>query len=372
MLDVIEEAHHVAPTDSKVLITGESGVGKEVLAHIIHQRSARARRPIITINCAGVPETLLESELFGHTRGSFTDAHRDKRGLLEIADGGTVLLDEVGEMSMRMQSMLLRFLETGEIQRVGSEQRNQTVDARIIAATNRDLFERTQQKEFREDLYYRLNVVHLVMPPLRARHEDIPMLFDHFLRVFGAQYRMPVCQVSPDALELLETYHWPGNIRELKNVAERVAMRYAGQTLTSREFPSQIVNHRVQRPAAPAAFAPAPSMGDLLYDRMTRGGESFWDVVFAPFMSRDLTRDTVRAVVRRGLESTKGNYRMIAPLFNFPATDYKRFLNFLQKHDCHIPFQNFRIVTPAQRLDEEPAGKGHGTEHSGSRISSVG
>jgi len=354
MLDVLEEAQYAAPTESKVLITGESGVGKEVLAHVIHQRSSRARRPMITINCAGVPETLLESELFGHTRGSFTDAHRDKRGLLELADGGTVLLDEVGEMSMRMQSMLLRFLESGEIQRIGSEGHRITADVRIIAATNRDLFERTREKEFREDLYYRLNVVHLVMPPLRARQEDVKLLFEHFLRVLGEQYRLPICQLSDEAVQHLEAYHWPGNIRELKNVAERVAVRYAGQALTARELPRQITTRTAPANAAVTSGPAAPALADVLYDRMTRNGESFWTVVFAPFMARDLTRETVRAVVRRGLECTKGNYRLMAPLFNFPATDYKRFLNFLQKHDCHVPFQHFRLIArPGARTERE-------------------
>ena len=354
MQDVIEEAYCIAPSDSKVLISGESGVGKEVLAHIIHQRSARARRQFITINCAGVPETLLESELFGHMRGSFTDAHRDRRGLLEMADGGTVLLDEVGEMSMRMQTMLLRFLENGEIQRIGSDRFKTTVDVRIIAATNRDLFERTREKEFREDLYYRLNVVHLVMPPLRARREDVPLLFEHFLKVMAEQHKLPMCRVTSEAIEQLESYDWPGNIRELKNVAERVAVRHAGQLLTPRELSMRVSTPRPAAAGSPGAHAaPAASLADALYDRMTRNGESFWQVVFVPFMARDLTRETVREVVRRGLEYTQGNYRMMAPLFNFPATDYKRFLNFLQKHDCHVPFQHFRLI--ARPAKAEPA-----------------
>ena len=145
-----------------------------------------------------------------------------------MADGGTVLLDEVGDMSMRMQTLLLRFLESGEIQRIGSDQHHTTVDVRVIAATNRDLYERTQQKLFREDLYYRLNVVHLVMPPLRARREDIKLLFEHFLRVMSERYKVPVCEVTPEALAILEGYGWPGNVRELKNVAERVARALRG------------------------------------------------------------------------------------------------------------------------------------------------
>jgi transcriptional regulator with GAF, ATPase, and Fis domain len=353
-MDVVEEAQYAAPSDSKVLITGESGSGKEVLAHLIHQRSHRSRRPLITFNCAGVPESLLESELFGHTRGSFTDAHRDRRGLLEMADGGTVLLDEVGDMSMRMQTLLLRFLESGEIQRIGSDQYHTTVDVRVIAATNLDLYERTQQKLFREDLYYRLNVVHLVMPPLRARSEDIKLLFEHFLRVMAERYKVQPCQLSPDALAILEAYQWPGNVRELKNVAERVAVRYAGKLLTASELPPRVTNPRATTLTAAGVHVPTPV--DICYDRMTKEGESFWTVVFAPFMSRDLTRDTVRAIVRRGLETTKGNYRLVAPLFNLPPTDYKRFLNFLQKHECHVPFQNFRLITPVDgRRTQESA-----------------
>ena len=228
ILDVLEEARYVAPTDSRVLITGESGVGKEVLAHLIHQRSPRARKQLITINCAGVPETLLESELFGHARGSFTDAHRDRRGLLEVAHGGTILLDEVGEMSLRMQSMLLRFLETGEIQRIGAEGQHARVDVRIIAATNRDLFERTSRRSSARIL---LPVERRASGQCRRcvrRAEDIRLLFEHFLRLMAEQYRLPVCRMSDEAFAQLETYHWPGNIRELKNIAERVAVRCAG------------------------------------------------------------------------------------------------------------------------------------------------
>ena len=295
---------------------------------------------MIAINCAGMPDSLLESELFGHTRGSFTDAHRDRCGLLDAADGGTLLLDEVGEMSLRMQSILLRFLETGEIQRIGGEGHYRRVNVRIVAATNRDLYERTQQKEFREDLYYRLNVVQLVVPPLRARAEDVRMLFEHFLRVMSEQYRLPPCQMSEDACRQLEAYHWPGNIRELKNIAERVAVRSPGQLLTTLPLPVSVPQ---TQPAGLAAIALAQTT-DELYDRMTANGESFWTVVSVPFIARDLTRGVVRAIVERGLECTRGNYKLLASLFNFPATDYKRFLSFLDKHECHVGFQRFRSI----------------------------
>src|SRR5207342_3961369 len=177
--EIEQEILCTSSSDAKVLITGESGVGKEIVARSIHQRSRRSHLPLVTINCSGVPDSLLESELFGHVRGSFTDAYRDRRGWLEQADGGTIFLDEVGEMSLRMQALLLRFLENGEIQRVGSERYQTTVDVRVISATNRDLLERTKEGEFREDLYYRLNVVHFVVPPLRERRDDIAPLFDH-------------------------------------------------------------------------------------------------------------------------------------------------------------------------------------------------
>jgi transcriptional regulator with PAS, ATPase and Fis domain len=214
-----------ARSDAKVLLTGESGVGKEVVARRIHESSRRGSNPLVTINCAGVPDTLLESELFGHMRGSFTDANRDKRGLLELAHHGTVLLDEIGEMSLRMQALLLRFLETGEIQRVGSERSHTTIDARVISSTNRDLMQRVKSGEFREDLYYRLNVVHVKIPPLCERLEDVPALMAHFFRLFSRTHQAPAPELSAEALVMLSRYEWPGNVRELRNLAERLVVR---------------------------------------------------------------------------------------------------------------------------------------------------
>src|SRR5438046_562355 len=180
------EIDRVARSDAKVLITGESGVGKELVARAVHTRSTRAARPFVPVNCAGLPETLLESELFGHVKGSFTGAYRDKPGKLELADSGTVFLDEIGEMTLRMQGLLLRFLETGELQKVGSDSSGGRVNVRVVAATNRDLRELIQLGHFREDLFYRLNVIHLIVPPLRERKEDIPAMVAHSLKTFGA------------------------------------------------------------------------------------------------------------------------------------------------------------------------------------------
>ena len=192
---VQQEVEYAARSDAKVLITGASGVGKEVVAHLIHSRSRRRHAPMLTINCAAMPDTLLESELFGHARGSFTDAYRDKRGLFESANGGTVFMDEVGEMSLRMQALLLRFLETGEIQRVGDERNRANANVRVVAATNRRLLERIQTGDFREDLYYRLNVIHITIPPLRDRRDDVAPLLQHFLRALLARARRAAARV---------------------------------------------------------------------------------------------------------------------------------------------------------------------------------
>src|SRR6185436_15966280 len=205
---VLEDIGYAAATDAKVLITGESGVGKEIAARLVHTGSRRASKPFVTLNCAGVPETLLESELFGHTRGSFTGAWRDRAGLLEMANGGTLFMDEVGEMSLRMQALLLRFLETGEIQRVGSDGRNAVVNVRLITATNRDLLQQIRAGAFREDLYYRLNVIHIAIAPLRERREDVPLLLQHFFRHYARVYGAPVPEIAPEMLDRLREYAW--------------------------------------------------------------------------------------------------------------------------------------------------------------------
>jgi DNA-binding NtrC family response regulator len=342
-----EEVHHAARTDAKVLITGESGVGKEIVARLIHQRSNRGRGPLVTINCAGFPDSLLESELFGHVKGSFTDAYRDKRGWLEMAHGGTIFMDEVGEMSLRMQALLLRFLETGEIQRVGSDRHLPALDVRVITATHRRLLDRIADQTFREDLYYRLNVIHVEVPPLRDRREDIPVLLNHFLRTFSEGHQAPVPEVSADALRCLEAYQWPGNIRELKNVAERLVLRCRNGRITEESLPPEVWRSRVVAPSVDARQedSQAPRISEALFDRLVKDGDSFWSAVYEPFMARDLTRADVRELIRMGLEHTRGNYKLLVTGFNMPPEDYKRFLNFLRKYECHVPFQRFRMLT---------------------------
>ncbi len=328
-----------ARTDAKVLITGESGVGKEIAARQIHRHSARARRPLLALNCAGMPETLLESELFGHVRGSFTDAVRDKPGLLEAANGGTVFLDEVGEMSLRMQAVLLRFLETGEIQRVGAGRTLPPVDVRIVAATNRDLLRAVHEKEFRADLYYRLNVIHIVIPPLRERREDIAPLIEHFSAMYSERYGVPTA-LSAEVLARLEEYDWPGNVRELKNVIERLVVMQGDGGQHVEGLPLDV--RRCLGDGAAAPPPPARTTAEELFDSIVNKQQSFWTVVYQPFMLRNLTRADVVALVERGLVETRGSYKQLVTLFNIAPLDYRRFLNFLRKNHCHVEFQPYR------------------------------
>src|SRR5690554_130203 len=240
-MEVLKLAETVAPTDSTVLITGESGTGKEILARYIHALSERESGPFVSINCGALPETLLESELFGHVKGAFTGAVRDKVGLLVAAKGGTFFLDEVGEMSPALQVKMLRALQEREVVPVGATE-PVPIDVRIIAATNRDLEQEIRRGTFRSDLYYRLNVITLHLPPLRERRDDIPLLTEHFLRVLAERTgaAQPL-KVSPEAMEALQSYDWPGNVRELENALERAAVLCQGDVLTPAELPARVV-----------------------------------------------------------------------------------------------------------------------------------
>ena len=337
---LIAEIERVARSDAKVLISGESGVGKEIVSRSIHLNSPRANMTFAPVNCAGLPETLLESELFGHVKGSFTGAYRDKPGKLESAHMGTVFLDEIGEMTLRMQGLFLRFLETGEIQRVGADGGARHVNVRIIGATHRNLREMIAQGTFREDLYYRLNVIQITVPPLRERREDIPELVTHFLNRFVTANRSPITGVSPDAMKALVAYSWPGNVRELENLIERMVVGVQHETIDLQDLPSEV---RLQDNVA---FRPRRerrrTVADDLYARLTEQRESFWTTVYPMYMDREITRQHVRDVVRRGLEEARGNYKIVARLFNMESREYKRFLNFLRKHDCQLPFKEYR------------------------------
>ena len=231
VLEVIKRAELVAESRSTVLLTGETGTGKELVARAIHARSAQRDMPLIKVNCAAIPETLLESELFGHVRGAFTGATSTKKGRFALADGGTIFLDEIGTISITVQAKLLRVLQDREFDPLGSE-RTQKVDVRVIAATNRDLRQMVATGKFQEDLYYRLNVIPIAIPPLRERREDIPMLVEHFLRRFAADSGKRIDAVDPAVMAELERYDWPGNVRELENTIERAVVLATGPHLT--------------------------------------------------------------------------------------------------------------------------------------------
>lgn len=252
MQDVYKTIGRVADSTATVLIRGESGTGKELVARAIHFNSNRSDSAFIKINCASIPENLLESELFGHEKGAFTGATARKPGKFELAHKGTLFLDEIGEMAPSIQAKLLRVLQEMEFERVGGTEPIK-VDIRIIAATNKNLEESIQQGDFREDLFYRLNVVEIKVPPLRDRKEDIPQLVEHICRQYNKKYNKPLTGLSPDALEVLKRYDWPGNIRELKNVCERAILMAGGPVITVDDLPVSLHSQKGPYKARPGA-----------------------------------------------------------------------------------------------------------------------
>jgi DNA-binding NtrC family response regulator len=243
MMQVLSMVSKVAPTDSTVLISGESGTGKELIARAIHLNSKRKNMAFVTINCGALPENLQESELFGHVRGAFTGAIRDKRGLFQDASGGTLFLDEVGETTLAAQVKILRFLQNGEIRRVGDNE-PMFVDVRLLAATNKNLEKAIGDGTFREDLYYRLNVIPIHLPPLRQRRDDVPLLVNHFLERFVARTKKKIASISPEAMKLLVGYHWPGNVRELENVIERAVILTNKNIIMPKDLPPGVLNQQ--------------------------------------------------------------------------------------------------------------------------------
>jgi len=297
MEEIYRFIQRVATARSAVLICGESGTGKELAAHAIHTNSPRATQPFVPINCAALTETLLESELFGHEKGAFTGAIGKKQGKLEVANGGTVFLDEIGEMTLPMQSRLLRFLQDHRIERLGST-RSMELDVRVIAATNRNLDEAIQIGNFRSDLYHRLNVVKVTMPALRDRRDDIPLLASYFAAKYAKECKRPVTGISPEARSLLQSYDWPGNVRELENAIERAVVLGSNETIGTEDLPRRVLE--------------AADGG------MTVGAKYY-----------EAIKDAKRQLIIHALEQTKGNYTEAAKVLGIHPNNLHRIIRTL-------------------------------------------
>jgi DNA-binding NtrC family response regulator len=283
----VELARRVAATSASVMIVGETGTGKELLAQCVHRYSRRSRQPLVPVNCAAIPEQLLESEMFGHRKGAFTGADRDKTGLLQMAHGGTIFLDELTEMPISLQAKMLRVIQDGVVRRVGSEHEDAVVDVRIISATNRDPGEAIREKKLREDLYYRLNVVQITLPPLRERPEDIAPLAHHFMKMFWTRHRAPKAEMpafETDTLDFITSRPWPGNVRQLQNFVEHIAvLAQPGSKLRIQDLP---LAQQIAPGSGPAAAA-APSMNEAYHTSKEQ--------VLATFEKEYVTRLVARA-----------------------------------------------------------------------------
>jgi DNA-binding NtrC family response regulator len=346
------EIARAARSQAQVLIVGETGVGKEIVANLIHEQGPRASAAFVAVNCSGVPETLLESELFGHTRGSFTGALTDTSGLVRRAHRGTLFLDELAEMSLRMQAVLLRFAETGEARPIGAAgDTNSPVKARIITATNRDLRSCIKEGLFREDLFYRLNVIQIDVPPLRVRGDDVVLLFEYYLETFAIALDCAIPSVTDSAAELLLAYRWPGNVRELRNVAERIVVANH-PVVTVDCLPAEIGNQTdarvVSNDVRPHPFhkhgldaQTAPDRVNAIWERLAAGAD-FWATVQRPFKARELCRSDLSNLIDRGLRETGGSYKQLVRLFNIEPDHYKRFHAFLYQYQCNLPVRPYR------------------------------
>jgi transcriptional regulator with GAF, ATPase, and Fis domain len=319
MVDTIDK---IAPAPGTVLITGENGTGKELVARRIHGHSPRSEGPFVVVNCPALPGSLLESELFGVEKGVATGVE-PRPGLFKVARAGTLLLDEVGDLDSGAQAKILRALQEKKVTPIGARE-PVAVDVRILAATNHDLEADIDAGRFRLDLYHRLNVFSVSVPPLRERVEDIPLLVQHFL----SWSEGPEVELDPDSLDLLMRYEFPGNVRELEHLIERARFLAEGSRILPQDLPDA-----VRRCHEEAGDRQAPA--DRLYDRIVRDGESFWDVAHGPFLRREVSRDDARKLIARAHKEAGGSYKGVAELFRIEE-EYKRLLSFLRNHDLGV------------------------------------
>ncbi len=318
MAEIVNLLRSLAESEARtILLEGESGTGKDLAAKVLHYNSPRSERPFMNITCTALPEALLESELFGHEKGAFTDARKLKQGLVELADGGTLFLDEIGDMPAPLQAKLLRFLEEKAFRRVGGTV-DIRVDIRIVAATNQNLRMQVARGIFREDLFYRLNIFPITLPPLRERTGDIPLLVRHFIEEFNREFRKDVAGIDPDALEVMQSYHWPGNVRELKNLVERAMLLAGGEALTLADLPGELKRETAPAPESETPAAPEDPAARLLGDQ-----------------GLDLTA-LERDLVARALAKAGGNQTRAARLLGL-SRDQLRYR--VQKFDLQVPGQ---------------------------------
>jgi DNA-binding NtrC family response regulator len=347
---VEDEVVHTGQSESPVLLTGEDGVGKSVVARLLHERSARAAGPFLAVSCARLSEDVLEYRLFGPEYGAARASSEGDGSWLEAAHGGTLFLADVDEIGLRAQETLFRFLETRQHQCVPPgrrpDRRRPRLDVRLIAATRRDLFGAVRFKRFLEHLYYRLNVVHIEIPALRERREDAPVLMRHFLRTMADGHEHAVPELTPDALALLMGYRWPGNVDELKAVAEWLMLR-GEAAIDAQAWRAAIKAVGVPGRDGPAAVR-AGSVHEEMLARILQGSETFWSGVYEPFMRRDLTRTDVRAIVLLGLEGSEGTFKALAERLKVRPRDYKRLEAFLRKCQCEMKTARSQMVPARQ------------------------
>lgn len=318
MKNLCRKIEKVAKTKTSVVITGESGTGKEVISRLIHYHSGRTDKPFMAENCASIPEGVIESELFGHEKGAFTGAESTKKGCFELADEGTLFLDEIAEMALDVQAKLLRAVEYKTFRRVGGSEEIQT-DARIIAATNRDMSEAIENGEFRKDLYYRLSVIELHVPPLRERKGDIPLLVDHFLNEFSEKHSFAKKEMSDDSLQLLLNYNWPGNVRQLRNFVERCVILCPDKYITSQYMPNEILEY--------SGSANKKEDIPLSYNGNGRNGANNNHINLSVGLSME---EVERILIDRTLDSVDNNKSKAAKILGFSRTTLH---NKLDKYD---------------------------------------
>ena len=330
MQEVLKSIGQVAASEATVLITGESGTGKELVARCIHQHSLRAKGPFVAVNCAAIPENLIESELFGHEKGAFTGAANLKPGKFELCDGGTIFLDEIGDMSLPTQTKVLRAIQEGEIQRVGGTATIK-VSVRLVAATNKDLEAMVAARQFREDLYYRLNVFRIRLPALRHRKADIPLLVDYMLQRHSAAKKQRPKRVTSEALDALLAYDWPGNVRELENVVLRANVLAKGETILAKDLPPDVLSPRkAPVPAQAPVAAPTPTAPDGGTPVTPPGLAGAYDTIYRQLRQGD-GRDILAAIeldmIRRAMEETRGNQLRSALILGINRSTLKKRLN---------------------------------------------